>query len=246
MMNKRIISFLLALTMLFGICGMALPVTAEAAGQTEAQKDEGLLSRLFSFGSRKQEDVSVAAAAATGWSGEVQWTLSDDGVMTVYGKGAMKNYKGKTEMPWYKYLDQITEVVIEEGVTSIGSYAFYGLAITSVEIPESVTAIGDYAFKNVSRLKDVALPAGLTTLGDSAFYGIGTEQLTIPESVTSIGAWCFARSSIQAITFEGDAPAIGEGAFNKISLTARYPGDHATWTSAVMQNYGGRIHWSEK
>ena len=181
-----------------------------------------------------------------GSAGRITWDLTDEGTLVIRGSGAMTNYTDKTRMPWYSRRAQIRSVVIEDGITSIGSYAFYGLAITSVEIPESVTAIGDYAFKNVSRLKDVALPAGLTTLGDSAFYGIGTEQLTIPESVTSIGAWCFARSSIQAITFEGDAPAIGEGAFNKISLTARYPGDHATWTSAVMQNYGGRIHWSEK
>ena len=181
-----------------------------------------------------------------GSAGRITWDLTDEGTLVIRGSGAMTNYTDKAQMPWYSRRAQIRSVVIEDGITSIGSYAFYGLAITSVEIPESVTAIGDYAFKNVSRLKDVALPAGLTTLGDSAFYGIGTEQLTIPESVTSIGAWCFARSSIQAITFEGDAPAIGEGAFNRISLTARYPGDHATWTSAVMQNYGGRVHWSEK
>ena len=223
MMNKRIISFLLALTMLFGICGMALPVTAEAAGQTEAQKEEGLLSRLFSFGSRKQEDVSVAAAAATGWSGKVQWTLSDDGVLTFYGKGVMKNYKGKTEMPWYKYLDQITEVVIEEGVTSIGSYAFYGMTkLRTIEIAQSVTIIGDYAFKNCPVLDGVVLPSGLTHLGDSAFYACEKlSAIEIPAALWTIKPYTFKNcTNLKSVKFnEGNLQKISDGAFYNTGLT---------------------------
>ena len=179
-------------------------------------------------------------------SDEITWDLTDEGTLVIRGSGAMDDYTDKTQMPWYECRDQIQSVVIEDGITSIGSYAFYGLAITSVEIPESVTAIGDYAFKNASALANVVLPAGLTALGDSAFYGIGAAYLTIPESVTSMGAWCFARAKMTELVFEGDAPSIGEGAFNKITLTAYYPGDNATWTADMRQNYGGTVTWTAK
>ena len=55
--------------------------------------------------------------------------------------------------------------------------------------------------------------------------------------------WCFARAKVKEIVFKGDAPTIGEGAFNKITLTVRYSGENTTWTSAVMQNYGGTVTW---
>ncbi|MBQ7230869.1 MAG: extracellular solute-binding protein, partial [Oscillospiraceae bacterium] len=90
---------------------------------------------------------------ASGWSGYTTWSLTDDGVLTFSGEGAMKNYTYKSEMPWYGYFDQITAVVIEEGVTSIGSYAFYGMPkLERIEIASTVTTIGDYAFKGSEKL----------------------------------------------------------------------------------------------
>ena len=71
----------------------------------------------------------------------------------------MKNYASSKSMPWYKYVDQIKQIAIEKGVTSIGNFAFYGLnGITEISLPKGMEIIGDYAFKGCSSLEKVELP----------------------------------------------------------------------------------------
>ena len=283
-----------------------------------------------------------AAAIASGWSGYTQWVLTDDGVMTFSGTGNMKNYGYGGGQPWLDYADQITSVVIgdgvdaigngafmnltalesvtlpETGLTRIGEAAFYGCtSLKEIHIPDSIYTVVDYtfknctslenvrlskelikvgqgafenctsldyiyipgeteiigawsfkgctalaeadmqwadateiregAFKNCSALTEIILPTNIQVLGDSCFYGIGATSFTVPATVTKVDAWCFARAySLKTITFEGDAPTIGEGAFNKITLTAYHPADNATWTISVMKNYGGTVTWIAK
>lgn len=64
--------------------------------------------------------------------------------LTISGKGEMTNYKiGKHDPPWKSYKDYIKSIIIENGVTCIGNYAFSGcINLTSVNIPNSVTRIG--------------------------------------------------------------------------------------------------------
>ncbi|MBE5747485.1 MAG: leucine-rich repeat domain-containing protein [Clostridiales bacterium] len=66
----------------------------------------------------------------------------------------------------------LTEIVIPEGVTSIGDGAFRGCtSLTSVVIPERVTSIGGYAFYGCSSLTEIVIPEGVTNIGDYAVYG---------------------------------------------------------------------------
>ena len=84
--------------------------------------------------------AAAESAAASGICGEnLTWTLDAAGTLTVSGTGAMKdyNYEGA---PWYQSRDSIQAVVVENGVTSIGKYAFSGCSsLSSITIPESVT-----------------------------------------------------------------------------------------------------------
>lgn len=101
--------------------------------------------------------------------------------------------------------DTMTELVIPEGTTKIGNYAFYSCsAINSITIPEGVTSIGNYAFYNCKNLTSLTLPNGLETIGNYAFYGIDPRiAIVIPEGVKTIGDWAFVTTSQYLGTYGG-------------------------------------------
>ena len=78
----------------------------------------------------------------------------ETGVLTVTGTGAMDNYIGMEEPqygPWYRQKDRITHVIIEDGVTSIGNYAFAGCTnLTTVEMGSDVETIGSFMANGIS------------------------------------------------------------------------------------------------
>lgn len=76
---------------------------------------------------------------------KLKWTFVESSMtLTISGSGDMDD---NDSSPWWNFRNSIHKVVIEEGVTSIGSYAFYGCSeLTSITIPEGVTSIGSYAF----------------------------------------------------------------------------------------------------
>jgi len=109
-------------------------------------------------------DVGVTAGAITA-------TLSEDGTLTVSGSGRMK-YFGTESFVQRDARNKITAIVIESGVTSISSYAFYDFGnLQSVTIPEGVTTIGASAFAAVgfAKLTSVTIPASVDTIGYKAF-----------------------------------------------------------------------------
>ncbi len=140
--------------------------------------------------------LSLSAETYSGTCGEnLTWTLdTETGVLTISGTGAMTNYtyigEDKTNTPWYSYSSSIKTVVISDGVTSIGSYAFaYCNSLTSITIPNSVTSIGDWAFANCTSLTFVTIPNSVTSIGLGAFFGCESLiEVSIPETVTTIGA----------------------------------------------------------
>ncbi len=99
------------------------------------------------------------------------WTL-EDGTLTISGTGDMENYGQSHYVPWDFYRVTITSVVIEDGVTSIGGYAFYQCTnLTSVTIPDGVTSIDLYAFGYCSNLTNITLPESITDIGSWVFSG---------------------------------------------------------------------------
>ena len=133
----------------------------------------------------------LSASVKTGFCGDsVQWSLSD-GVLTITGSGQMQNFhKGKR--PWR---GSIKSVIIEEGVTNIGSRAF------------------EYN----SWLKEISIPSSVKTIGDSAFVNcVSLKKIVIPNSVTSIGKTCFARCyNLSSISLSSNLQFIGEKAFDR-------------------------------
>lgn len=107
------------------------------------------------------------------------------------------------------------DVVIPNGVTSIGDHAFSGCrGLTSVTIPDSVTSIGDYAFSGCSSLKSIKIPTSVTSVGDGAFCVSGLKSVTIPNSVANIEDRTFSDCwELVAAKIPNSVTNIGERAF---------------------------------
>ncbi len=190
-----------------------------------------------------------ADAVASGDCGDqgdnVKWWLTSDGTLTIAGTGEMADYgtvdpaAPASAIPWHDNSDAIKKVVVNKGVTYIGSEAFFGCAnltdvtlsegvtsisngafsecdsLTSVTIPGSVTSIRGMAFYNCDSLTDVIIPEGVTSIGDNAFGGcISLASVTIPGSVTSINGWTFSSCrSLTSVTISEGVTSIGDFAF---------------------------------
>ncbi len=86
------------------------------------------------------------------------YTLSNAGVLTLTGTGAMADYENYTKTPWYMEKDKIKKVIISEGITSIGNNAFYTCkSLTEITIPSTVTRIGYDAFNACDALQTVRI-----------------------------------------------------------------------------------------
>jgi len=155
-------------------------------------------------------------------SGTVVCKLDTNKILRVSGNGAMKDYNLRG--PWYHPNEsreipecEITGVVIENGVTSIGKDAFNGCNIKSVTIPNSVISIGESAFRSSDSLKSVIIPDGVTSIGIGAFsFCSGLLSVTIPNSVTYIGYRAFnGMTSIHVEEYNPNYSSIDGVLFNE-------------------------------
>ena len=111
----------------------------------------------------------------------------------------------------------LTMANIPEGVTSLGSEAFYYCtSLASITIPEGVTSIGDRAFRSCTSLTSITIPESVTSIGVGAFSSCsGLTSITIPEGVTSIKGSAFAEcTSLTSITLPEGVTSIGGSAFS--------------------------------
>ena len=197
-MRKRLLSFVLAVLMIASL----LPATALAA-----------------------DVVTSGTCGAEGDGSNLTWTLDSEGLLTISGTGAMKGYSDVYYncAPW-KYREiKIKKVVIDNGVTSIGAYAFYNCDyLASVIIPNSVTSIGNGTFYDCTFLASVTIPNSVTSIGDEAFRACRSlASVTIPDSVTSIGDWAFLYCpSLTSVTIPDGVTSIGVGAFSTCTSLA--------------------------
>ena len=170
------------------------------------------------------------------------------------GTGTMQNYASATGYsdtyyqytPWYISRNSLKTLVIEDGVTNIGSSAFSGCrGLTSITIPDSVTSIGDYAFEYCSSLKSITIPDSVTSIGDRAFSGCSClTSVKIGNSVTSIGYDAFyGCSGLTSITIPDSVTSIGDYAFwgcNNIN-DVYYTGSNWRWKAIYIDEYNENL-----
>ncbi len=161
----------------------------------------------------------TSQAAATGGTcgANLTWKFNDStGTLTISGTGAMDNYIS-SRAQWYSYESSIKKVVVGQGVTSIGAYAFYECkGLTEITIPDSVTFIGSSAFYWCTGLTEITIPDSVTSIRSRAFCGCtGLTEITIPDSVTSIGSSAFSVcTGLTEITIPDSVTSIGSSAFS--------------------------------
>ena len=166
------------------------------------------------------------------------WELTA-GILTIKGTGDMYDYSSADPAPWSAKNNDISEITVSEGVTSIGNNAFHSCKaesvdlqrtslisigknafsrctmLTSIFIPESVQSIGSEAFSLCEGLSMVELPTTLTIIPDGIFTDCALlESITIPDTVTEIGANAFSKCTAFSLTGLPDGiKSIGAAAF---------------------------------
>lgn len=153
---------------------------------------------------------------AQGTCGEnASWTLDKDGLLTISGTGKMENYNCPvTTPPWAEY--DIKSAFVDEGITSIGAYAFSDLLnVTNVSLPSTVTEINYGAFMYCVSLTDITLPDGITSIAPNCFYMTGLSSISIPEGVTTIEGHAFTNTpNLKDIYIPSSVTYISTVAFN--------------------------------
>ncbi len=166
-MSKKVISILLALTFLFAVFSTAVYA----------------------------EDVNVDIVGAYGSCGDdLIWTLDKYGLLTISGTGEMYDiYEG--EAPWLEY--EVKNLVVEEGVTHIGTYSFAScMLLETATIKSDVKSIGEYAFNNCVSLKKINIEGALESIGEYAFENCYTlNSIILPNTVESLGEGAFSYCS---------------------------------------------------
>ena len=178
--------------------------------------------KLFTLFLALVASVSAIYAQSGTFGNKLTWEFdAETGVLTVSGTGAMADYYYYCDnTPWYDYRSSIKSVIINDGVTSIGSCAFHGCSsLTSITIPNSVTSIGVWAFYSCSSLSSITIPNRVKRIEYSTFQGCSSlTSITIPKSVTGIGDDAFSGcSSLTSITIPNSVTSIGNDAFYRCS-----------------------------
>ena len=230
------------------------------ARATIGTENDALLNAQFhTVESDGEEPEQTPGESASGTCGEnLTWTFAD-GVLTVSGSGAMEDWLAD-EQPWWEFADGIAKVVIEDGVTSVGSSAFYTYYnLETVILGKDVETIGAFAFADCEKLTEITLPESIRTVNMAAFQNCTSlKWVENTAFITSLGAQALRNTALSTVDLTGveeiffgtmdscdqldtvilseKLKAVGLGAFSGCSaLTAvTFHGTQAQWDAITV------------
>ena len=215
-MKKRLISLLLAFSMM---------LTFLPAGAVSAFAEGNLGS--YDCG---ETPGTVTATLSPNSDGEDTYTL------TITGNGPMANYdryitsSNNSYAPWYEKIQNITQLIVEGGVTTLGdNILYYSYSdsnndfhsfhpnLREVKLPEGLSCIGASAFCDSPELTEVKIPSTVTKIKDGAFSGCtGLTKIELPPQLEEVGYSSFyGCSGLTEITIPSSVKTIRSGAFEK-------------------------------
>ena len=225
-MKKRLISFLLAMSMLAGMMSPAIYAEETVSQEQPEATSETALPMEPSLEVpekpaptdelEESADANEPAREDTENTAKLNYTLDDDGNATITGGYNIKSslvipreIDGHTVVSIgseaFRYsAPDLETVTIPDSVTSIQEYAFFDCNnLTSVEIPDSVTVIGKQAFSSCDKLASVRLPSNLPALGAFAFSGCESlTEINIPASLSAANSPFEGCTNLKTIHFE--------------------------------------------
>lgn len=215
-MKKRLISLLLAFSMM---------LTFLPAGAVSVFAEENTLT--YDCG-----ETPNTVTATLSPNSDVVGTYT----LTIKGNGPMANYNGyKTSSndscaPWCEKIQNITRLIVEDGVTTLGDNILYYSYSDSdskfhsfhsnlheVKLPDGLTCIGKSAFYNSPELTEVKIPSTVTKIEQSAFSGCtGLKEIELPPQLEEVGYSSFyGCSGLTEITIPSSVKTIRSGAFEE-------------------------------
>lgn len=226
------------------------PTEVITDGQTEAPDSGGA-----------GEPVTLATTSGT-CGDNLTWKL-ENGTLTISGTGEMTDYiienSGTSSQhvttPWAD--NEITTVILPNGLTSIGDYAFWFCNLTKITIPNSVVSIGKSAFGACFDLTSIDFVPGsnLASIGENAFSTCQhLTNMVIPDGVMSIGAYAFSYClSLKSVAIPKSVTEIENDVFNRCESLKDiyYGGSINEWnsinkaTNAWLENIEITIHYTD-
>lgn len=215
-MKKRLISLLLAFSMM---------LTFLPAGAVSAFAEESTLT--YDCG---ESVTATLSPNSDGEEGEETYTL------TITGNGPMANYdryitsSNDSYAPWYEKIQNITQLIVEGGVTTLGdNILYYSYSdsnskfhsfhpnLRKVKLPEGLSCIGASAFCDSPELTEVKIPSTVTKIKDSAFSRCtGLTKIELPPQLEEVGYSSFyGCSGLTEITIPSSVKTIRSGAFEE-------------------------------
>ena len=181
---------------MLGILGGAavVAVGVGVGGVAMLNKGEDAPAASASESSSASEAVESAAAVASGKCGDgISWSLDENGVLWLSGEGKMDDYESADVSPWAKKRGRIVEVNFENGITTVGGYAFRNCSrLQKVTLPSSLQSIKQSAFNHCAELTSIEIPEGTETIDEFAFASCeALADVAIPESMKTIKRYAF-------------------------------------------------------
>ena len=170
-----------------------------------------VLTMVMGFNVPFSATTVMAASITYNVSSTIKGVLTDDGVLTISGTGAMPDYTKIANIPWYKDRDRISEVRVNSGITSIGEANFNSCYnMTKVTVASTVTSIGDGAFAD-TKLQSYTGMERVKKFGDYVFQGTDLDDFEFPGATTEIGNYIFYNSSVKRIVIPKSVTTIKDG-----------------------------------
>ena len=234
-MLKRLFLLILALVMCLSLtaCGNNTDSGSETSAKADSAPEAAESKTSESAEAKMSETAAEQEIAETSTDYEPEryetdaltWEFNaDTGTLSIYGEGPMREYSDE-EPEWEQYKDQILAVSLDNGITSVGAYAFYNyLRLTEVRLPDSVEVIDVSAFDYDWELRTITIPAALKYVGSRAFYNTllwEPKDLIFPEGCEYIGNQAFhsALKSGGVVSLPSTLKYLGEQSFTNAYLS---------------------------